>query len=310
VVGLVIAGAVAALALARIGVRVDAFERTTGSVPVTRVETTDTETGLSSSFSRFEDTHRWPSTHVWRRDLLGALRARLERVGVRCHYGVAASAPELAADLIVGADGAWSVTRSALGNHHMLSFAGQVIRYGHHPRRVSGLPAGVLHFRRHQRGVAGYVGDDRDGSFWFSRYDVPDPALPVSESAMFASLLTTPVAGVVRESTVSESISLYELAPEGTWHNGRIVLIGDAAHAVSPAAGRGATSAIEDAAILAPRVARERDIESALVRYEAMRRPAARQAYRSEPGRPSVRVRAGDLTLSPATARDSGVDRR
>ncbi|WP_342216221.1 FAD-dependent monooxygenase, partial [Nocardia abscessus] len=39
--------------------------------------------------------------------------------------------------------------------------------------------------------------------------------------------------------------------PEGNWHNADTVLIGDAAHAVSPAAGRGATSAIEDAIVLA-----------------------------------------------------------
>jgi salicylate hydroxylase len=209
----------------------------------------------------------------------------------------------LDADLIVGADGARSATRPMLGNHHMPTFSGQVIRYGHHPQRVSGLPAGVLHFWRHRCGVAGYVGDDRDGSFWFSRYDVSDPALPVGESVMLASLLATPVAGLVRLSTVSESIALYELAPEGAWHNGRTVIIGDAAHAVSPAAGRGATSAIEDAVILAAQLARAGDIESALVRYEAIRRPAARQTYRPEPGRPPVRVRARDLELFPSTPR-------
>ncbi|WP_281181850.1 FAD-dependent monooxygenase [Nocardia vaccinii] len=41
------------------------------------------------------------------------------------------------------------------------------------------------------------------------------------------------------------------MVPEGAWRRGRIVIIGDAAHAVSPAAGRGSTSAIEDALVLA-----------------------------------------------------------
>ncbi|ASY62778.1 Salicylate hydroxylase [Sinorhizobium sojae CCBAU 05684] len=61
---------------------------------------------------------------------------------------------------------------------------------------------------------------------------------------------------------------------EGAWQNGRdIVLIGDAAHAMTPFAAQGAAMAIEDAHELARCLTRCEDIASALRRYEAARRP-------------------------------------
>ena len=47
------------------------------------------------------------------------------------------------------------------------------------------------------------------------------------------------------------------------WHRGRVVLIGDAAHATSPHVGQGAAQAVEDAVVLAEELAR-REIADAL----------------------------------------------
>jgi 2-polyprenyl-6-methoxyphenol hydroxylase-like FAD-dependent oxidoreductase len=50
------------------------------------------------------------------------------------------------------------------------------------------------------------------------------------------------------------------------------VLIGDAAHAVGPHAGQGASMAIEDALVLGAFLETQADITAAFVRYEASRR--------------------------------------
>lgn len=81
---------------------------------------------------------------------------------------------------------------------------------------------------------------------------------------------------------------IHELAtPLPAFAEGRIVLLGDAAHAMTPNLGQGACQALEDAAALTAALATEPTVESALVRYDAERRPrsqsvarAARQAGR------------------------------
>jgi 2-polyprenyl-6-methoxyphenol hydroxylase-like FAD-dependent oxidoreductase len=207
VIGAGIAGATTALALTAVGAQVEVFEEACQSTaqhrgwvtlgpaamtsldqigvgslvrergfPVAKIVATDTRDGTQNSLSRYEPTHRWPSTHIWRRDLLAILRFKLENADVPCHYGAPVTARELTADLTVGADGARSQTRQALGNPHSPTYTGQCIIYGHHPEPVRELARNTLHFWQRAHAVAGYVGDARDGAFWFSRYNTDLPA--------------------------------------------------------------------------------------------------------------------------------------
>ncbi|MEE6274616.1 FAD-dependent monooxygenase [Georgenia sp. MJ206] len=67
------------------------------------------------------------------------------------------------------------------------------------------------------------------------------------------------------------------------WHNGRVVLIGDACQAVSLVAGQGASLAVAGAAVLDAALATDMPIEQALARYEARWRPVVQA--RQESGR-------------------------
>lgn len=71
---------------------------------------------------------------------------------------------------------------------------------------------------------------------------------------------------------------LYDRKPLGKWVNGRLALLGDAAHAMLPHLGQGANQAIEDAtalAVLLQRCGNKSGIEKVLQQYEALRRPRA-----------------------------------
>jgi 2-polyprenyl-6-methoxyphenol hydroxylase-like FAD-dependent oxidoreductase len=67
--------------------------------------------------------------------------------------------------------------------------------------------------------------------------------------------------------------STVEWVQQDKWYSGRVVLIGDAAHASSPMMGQGGCMAMEDACVLAEVLRAAATVESALDAYVARRRP-------------------------------------
>ena len=63
-----------------------------------------------------------------------------------------------------------------------------------------------------------------------------------------------------------------EREPLPRWSNGRVVLMGDACHPMTPYMAQGGATAIEDAVILARCLAKD-DFEPAFRRFEAHRKP-------------------------------------
>jgi 2-polyprenyl-6-methoxyphenol hydroxylase-like FAD-dependent oxidoreductase len=88
--------------------------------------------------------------------------------------------------------------------------------------------------------------------------------------AAFGGLVKAYLANLERDEQIHcAAIESLEL---DRWHKGRIVLIGDAAHASSPMMGQGGCLAIEDAAVLAELLQSSKSIEDALDAYVLRRR--------------------------------------
>ena len=63
-----------------------------------------------------------------------------------------------------------------------------------------------------------------------------------------------------------------------TWHKGRVVLLGDAQHAVSPIVGMGSSMALEDAYVLADELGKNKnDIAFTLEQYSKRRNTRMRK---------------------------------
>lgn len=64
---------------------------------------------------------------------------------------------------------------------------------------------------------------------------------------------------------------LYDRAPLARWTVGRVAMLGDAAHPMTPFLGQGAAMAVEDAVVLARALAASATVAEAFARYQAVR---------------------------------------
>ncbi|MFD9030893.1 FAD-dependent monooxygenase [Streptomyces sp. NPDC059567] len=88
-----------------------------------------------------------------------------------------------------------------------------------------------------------------------------------------ALLAAVPVDAVLRH-------DLYDLPPLASFACGRVALLGDAAHAMTPNLGQGACQALEDAVTLAHCLDGAPDVAAALRSYDRLRRPRTRAITR------------------------------
>lgn len=182
-------------------------------------------------------------------------------------------------DVLIGADGVGSVVRARLFGASPPSYAGYTAWRGvvtfEHARVVPGISVGC-------GSQFGQVPMADGRVYWFATRN--GPAGRVAPSAGWRPhLLETfagwhaPVAELIG-ATPDESIlhnDIIDRPPLGRWGHGRITLLGDAAHPMTPNLAQGAGQAIEDAVSLATVLAGADDPVEGLRTYEDRRRKRA-----------------------------------
>ena len=159
-------------------------------------------------------------------------------------------------DLVVGADGIRSWTRRALGVPLETKGTGMGIWRAFTPR-----PASVVRTDLFYGGpcyIAGYCPTGSDSLYAYLVEDATDRStLTPEESLELMRGLSQPYHGPwddIRETLTDPSRINYTWFEshflEGPWHRGRVVLVGDAAHACPPTLAQGAAQALEDASVL------------------------------------------------------------
>lgn len=177
--------------------------------------------------------------------------------------------------LLVGADGLHSSVRSQLIGNRTPVYSGYTSWRGVTPANAVTVPTRTTEsWGRGER--FGIVPIGFGEIYWFAVADAPpdgrDTDVTRELLARFGSW-HEPVAAII-EATPAERIlrtDIYDRDPIERWHSGRVVLLGDAAHPMTPNLGQGAGQAIEDAVALDDCLAHATTIEEALTRYEQRR---------------------------------------
>jgi 2-polyprenyl-6-methoxyphenol hydroxylase-like FAD-dependent oxidoreductase len=84
----------------------------------------------------------------------------------------------------------------------------------------------------------------------------------------------------IREGLADDAVVNYQwiesILLEQPWYRGRVIVIGDAAHACPPLIAQGAAQCAEDAVVLAEELTADGDVDAALARFMARRMPRVR----------------------------------
>lgn len=268
--------------------------------PLTRLRVIDASGAAIADTALGEHDHPLTQYRCLRRaDLAVALQREVASRGIAIRHGARlhslsqeagsvtaqfADGRSVTGDLLIGADGLNSTVRALLsGGAVEPRYAGQRVFYGYTTQAPPDASGGITMIRG--SGAAfGYACSPGAETFWFARVSSP----PISANEIAATtpgqwrdqlvpLLrpdATAAADIVQATTDQLMLTnACDLPPGITWRTRRALIVGDAAHAASPATGQGATMALEDAVVLAKALRDTPATSEALMAYEGARRP-------------------------------------
>lgn len=187
--------------------------------------------------------------------------------------------------VLIGADGLWSAVRQTLDGMPAPAFAGATATRAVIPAARAGplaMPAvglwlnpyaHVVHYPVRggsEIAVVVIASENWQGRQWDAEANA---ATLLAQLAAFHPSLTT----VLGDVPSWRKWALHTLPPLPAWSNGRVALLGDAAHPMLPYLAQGGALAMEDALVLADGLGTAGDIPDALDRYAVLRRTRARR---------------------------------
>ncbi|GAB3826723.1 FAD-dependent monooxygenase [Pontibacter rugosus] len=182
------------------------------------------------------------------------------------------------ADLLIAADGINSAIRQQLLPQSQPRYAGYTCWRGVVENPGASINKMISAETWAPQGRVGIAPLQDNKIYWYACVNAPQNSeqmrqmSPADLARYFADL--PPAVPAILGATQPEHLiwnDIADLKPLKRFAYGRILLLGDAAHATSPNMGQGACQAIEDAVVLGQCLEQEQGIDSALAKYEQRR---------------------------------------
>lgn len=273
---------------------VETIKNSACEVSRTVLKNTQGETIRTNPGSRYQDKYGQPLITVWWWRLQQILASKLPSESIHlnrrcigfeqdehCVSIYFENGKQVSADLLVGADGIHSVIREALIGDGKPRYLGSMSWRSVINCRQEVLNPGELGFVKGNQEFM-YLLNVGDGYIsWLYRRLSPDCTLSKNGVEMKSRVIERladwgkSLRSLV-EATPAEQIletPICDRLPLNSWSQGRVTLLGDAAHPMAPALGQGANSTFEDAYELALRCSQASSIQEALATYEQSRIP-------------------------------------
>jgi FAD-dependent urate hydroxylase len=269
----------------------EAIENIAATIQKSEVRTWRGKLLLRTDFKPISEKIRAPSFGIHRADLQAKLADALGRehitLGTTCvaysqdekgATALFAEGGEVRGQILIGADGVKSLVRNQLLGNEQPRYAGYTAWRGVGLIDCPEVPVGATFVALGRGSQVGMLPIGRGRTYWFATANMPagEVAGPGGHKADLLKLFgnwyppfpsavaATPDSAILRNDIIDRP-------PVRKWTDGRVTLLGDAAHPTTPNLGQGACQAIESAYVLAKCMSQSEDAPAGLLAYEQAR---------------------------------------
>ncbi|NMN38097.1 FAD-dependent oxidoreductase [Pedobacter sp. SG918] len=196
-------------------------------------------------------------------------------------------------DIMIGCDGMFSEVRNQLFPEASVVEYTKLISTGGYAKIPElSKPLDSIRMTFGERGFFAYSVSDKGEVWWFNNYfraaqpkpqeiektlktEIQDHLIEVhkNDDPLFSK--------IIKNSHEIIAYPIYDVPKLSHWYKGRICLIGDAAHGISPHIGQGASLALEDTGVIADLLTSYNDYETAFQMFQSERQPRVEKVIKS-----------------------------
>ncbi|WP_374462488.1 FAD-dependent oxidoreductase [Chryseobacterium sp.] len=186
-------------------------------------------------------------------------------------------------DMLIGCDGMFSEVRNQLFPEKSVIRYTKLISTGGYAKIAElSEPLDSIRMTFGERGFFAYSVSDNGEVWWFNNYFRDHEPKPQEIEKILKAEIKDHLADIhkdddplfsriIRNSYEIIAYPVYDLPRLSKWYKGKVCLIGDAAHGISPHIGQGASLALEDTVVIAEQLKLNKECETAFQAFQSER---------------------------------------